>query len=298
METILSLLVLSSLPQLVVLQRAIIEDEMPRAQIELLSQNSRIFSNERLRMRCSIPDDRWSTLRYKWFRDFQQLSYFGEELSLWNAKLNDSGKYQCRGVADTQLGDLDSVLSLPVEITVDGGWAVLQVSPQPGLVGDTLNMTCRIRGSPPVHEMILYKDGVEVMKQNGPAPFSLSNMTLEDQGMYSCRVSWNLKRQTQSVISSPIPVQILEILPEPVLEIFSDNNLAKINKMKLICHVQYNARAPAPPIIFYFYRNNSRLGTATSQNSDLVSRNPGLYSCKAKVPDLHLTRWSNTRNHG
>lgn len=90
-----------------------------------------------------------------------------------------------------------------------GGWAVLQVSPQPGLVGETLNMWCRIRGNPSVHDMILYKDGVEIMRQNGPAPFSLFNMTLEDQGMYSCRVSWDLRTQTQSVISSPISVQVL-----------------------------------------------------------------------------------------
>lgn len=71
-------------------------------------------------MRCIIPNDRGFTWRYKWFRDFQQLSYVGEELSLLNAKLKDSGKYQCRGVADTHLGDLESLLSLPVEITVDG----------------------------------------------------------------------------------------------------------------------------------------------------------------------------------
>ena len=91
-----------------------------------------------------------------------------------------------------------------------------------------------------------------------------------------------------NVFFSPIS----DVLSLPVLEIVADNDLIPANKMKLICHLQYNARAPAPPINYYFYKNDNRLGTATSENHDLVRRTPGQYSCRAKVPLLGISRSS------
>lgn len=91
-----------------------------------------------------------------------------------------------------------------------GGWAILQVPPHPSLVGETLKVTCRVRGTSQLHEVILYKDGVEVMRQNGLHPhFYLNNLTLEDQGIYSCRASWDEGRRTHSVISADASVQVL-----------------------------------------------------------------------------------------
>lgn len=86
----------------------------------------------------------------------------------------------------------------------------MRVPLHPGLVGHTLGVTCRVHGRPPLHEVILYKDGVEVMRQRGPNPhFYLTNLTLEDQGMYSCRASWDAQSRTYSVISAAAPVQVL-----------------------------------------------------------------------------------------
>lgn len=90
-----------------------------------------------------------------------------------------------------------------------GGWAVLQVPTYPGLVGDTLKMTCCVRGNPPLHEVILYKDGIEIMRQSGLNPdVFLLNLTLNDQGLYSCRASWDIERRTRSVISAKTQVQV------------------------------------------------------------------------------------------
>lgn len=91
-----------------------------------------------------------------------------------------------------------------------GGWVILQVPPEPSLVSDTLKVMCRARGTPPLHEVILYKDAVEVMRQNGLNPyFYLTNLTHEEQGVYSCRASWDIDRRTHSVISADASVQIL-----------------------------------------------------------------------------------------
>ncbi|XP_030600199.1 high affinity immunoglobulin epsilon receptor subunit alpha-like isoform X2 [Archocentrus centrarchus] len=296
MDKLLSLLVFSTLSQLVVPD--VPNETSLRANIEMVSEHSSIFSGERARLRCSVTDQYRTTWSYLWFRGSEELSQTGEELSLWNAKIQDSGKYYCQGIRATKIGKMHTIQSLPVEISVNGGWAILQVPQRPVLVGDTLKMTCRVRGNPPLQEVILYKDGVEVMRQNGLKPdIYMTNVRLEDQGMYSCRASWDVRRLTHSVISGGAHVQILEVLSQPVLEISPSSDIM-LNRMKLTCHVQYNAPAPAPPINYYFYRNNKRLGPATSNNYDLVIQTPGLYSCKARVPELVLSKWSEPKPFG
>ncbi|KAL3057443.1 hypothetical protein OYC64_007840 [Pagothenia borchgrevinki] len=293
MNPVIFLCVLSMLPQLGAPSVAPF-----RAVVEMVSGDSRIFSGESVRLKCSVPDVRssWSHL---WFRGSEQLPQHGQHLILWKMKIQESGKYYCEGVRDSQVGDIKTLQSLPLEISVDGGWVILQVPPEPSLVSDTLKVMCRARGTPPLHEVILYKDAVEVMRQNGLNPyFYLTNLTLEEQGVYSCRASWDIDRRTHSVISADASVQILDVLSLPVLKIVADNDLIPANKMKLICHLQYNARAPAPPINYYFYKNNNRLGTATSENHDLVRRTPGQYSCRAKVPLLGISRSSELESFG
>lgn len=90
---------------------------------------------------------------------------------------------------------------------------------------------------------------------------------------------------------------VTEVLSQPVLEIIPNYD-TQLKRMKLICHVQYNAPAPAPPIDFYFYKNNRRLGPATSDNYNVVKQTPGLYSCKARVPQLGLSKSSEPKNFG
>ncbi|XP_006795400.1 low affinity immunoglobulin gamma Fc region receptor III-B-like isoform X3 [Neolamprologus brichardi] len=296
MDKLISLFVFSALSQIVVSH--VPTETSFRANIELVSGHLRIFSRERAHLRCSIPDVHRSNWTYLWFRGSEELSQTGEELNLWNTKVQESGKYYCQGTRNTKVGKIRTQQSVPVELKVDGGWAILQVPRHPQLVGSTLEVTCRVRGNPRLEEIILYKDGVEVMRQNGHKPdFYLTNLSLEDLGVYSCRASWDVRRQTLSVISAGAHVQILEVLSQPVLEIIPNYD-TQLKRMKLICHVQYNAPAPAPPIDFYFYKNNRRLGPATSDNYNVVKQTPGLYSCKARVPQLDLSKSSEPKNFG
>ncbi|XP_074535868.1 high affinity immunoglobulin gamma Fc receptor I-like [Halichoeres trimaculatus] len=297
MEAVISFLVLSTLPQLVVPQVASVTSV--RAVAELVSQESRIFSGESVRLKCSDPSGYKSSWRFLWFKGSEQLPQTGEYLVLWNTKVRDSGKYYCEGVRDSMIGEIHMLRSLPVEITVDGGLAILKVPPHPSLAGHTLSVTCLVRRAPQLQELILYKDGLEVMRQRGPNPtFHLPNLTLQDTGMYSCRASWDVHRRTVSVISAEAQVKVLEVLSQPVLEINTENNGIPGSKMKLICHLQYNAPTPAPPLHYYFYEGDNKLATAMSENHLKVSRKPGHYRCRAKVPELGLIRWSEPQTYG
>ncbi|KAK2912449.1 hypothetical protein Q8A73_006562 [Channa argus] len=296
MDMLISFLGLLTLPQLVVPQVVPYLTTL-QAEVEIVSGESRIFTGESVHLRCSITDKHRSTWRYLWFKGSEELNTSGENYRLERARVKDSGKFYCQGVRDSLVGDIHTSKSLPVEITVDGGWAILQIPNHPTLVGNNLNVRCHVRGNPALHEVVLYKDGVEVMTQTVRKPdLYLTNLSVEDQGMYSCRASWDIERRTRSVISAEVPVQVLEVLSKPILEIATSINL--LNKMKLICHVQYNAPAPAHPINYYFYKNNIRLGVATSENHDLVNQIPGQYSCKAKVPMLNLSRSSEPKSFG
>ncbi|KAM8904562.1 uncharacterized protein AB9W97_008162 [Spinachia spinachia] len=297
MDMVISLLVLSTLPQLVAAETPSVTSF--RAVVELTSGDLRIFSGESVRLKCSVPGVHNSEWKYLWFRGSDRLPRTQERLVLWKSKVKDSGKYYCQGVRNTQFGNMHTLKSLPVEINVDGGWAILKVPPQSGLVGDTLKVTCQLLVQAKLHEVILYKDGVEVMRQIGSNPhLYLTNLSLEDQGMYSCRASWDADGRTHSAISAEASVQVAEVLSQPFLEIVADNNLFPVTWMQLICHLQYNGHAPAPPIHFYFYKNKNRVATASSEKSVMVNRTPGLYSCKARVPKLGISRESEPRAFG
>ncbi|CAG6002203.1 unnamed protein product [Menidia menidia] len=297
MDVAISLLVLSSLSQLVAPQAA---TQIPfRPTVEVISGDVRIFSRETLRLGCSVPVSYKSGWTFWWFRGSEKLPQTGQNLTLWNVNLNESGKYSCQGLRDSLLGTRKTLKSLPVEIDVDGGWAMLQAPAHSVLVGETLKLTCHLRMRLPLHETILYKDGIEVVRQNGHSQdFYLTNATLLDEGMYSCRPSWDMRGRTHSVISVSTPVHVLEVLTRPLLEIENQSNFQRERRMKLICHVQYNTHGPAPPLYYYFYKANNRLGSASSNNYMWVRQAPGQYSCRATVPVLDLSRWSETRDFG
>lgn len=90
-----------------------------RAVVEMVSGDSRIFSGENLRLKCSIPDTR-STWDYLWFRGSEQLPQFEEHLVLWKLTVKQGGKFYCQGVRDTVVGNIKTLQSLPIEINVDG----------------------------------------------------------------------------------------------------------------------------------------------------------------------------------
>ncbi|XP_023261130.1 high affinity immunoglobulin gamma Fc receptor I-like [Seriola lalandi dorsalis] len=289
MDTVIFLLVLSTLAQQVV---CFVETETSyRAIVEKVSGDSRIFSGETVRLKCVIPDVYMSTWSYLWYRGSELLPQTEEYFVLWNAGVKDGGKFYCKGARDTAVGNIYTLQSLPVEISVDGGFAILRVPPHPGLVGQTLKVTCHLRRNFPIHEVILYKDGVEIMRQSSPQ-FDLINLSLNDNGMYSCRASWDADGQTHSALSADTPVQILVVLTQPVLEIDTNEGLTP-GYFTLICNTQYNAHAP---IHYYFYRNDNRLGPAASENNNLVRQLPGLYECKARVPLLGVSMRSEPKS--
>nr|ACN10664.1 High affinity immunoglobulin gamma Fc receptor I precursor [Salmo salar] len=295
MKLLLSLLVVSTLPQLAELQ--VLPTSAPQMAVaELVKGVPWIFSGESVHLKCSVPGNVSAEWRYRWFRGGEQLQE-SEYFVLWKARPQQSGKYYCQGLRTTWISTQHTLHSLPIEIEVDGGWAILQAPPLPMLVGEAMTLTCRVRDNPRLTEVILYKDGVELQRQPGPE-LRVTNLTLQHHGSYWCRASWDGRRETNSVISEAAPVSIIEVLTEPVLEIVPNDRLIHEDRMLLVCQVQLNAREPVPHIHYYFYQDGLSLGPASSQDRVTVLRDSGQYWCKASVPTLGLKRLSEPLAYG
>ena len=75
-----------------------------------------------------------------------------------------------------------------------------------------MKLTCRVRHNPKLGEVFLYRDDMEIMRQSGPNPqyLLLPNITLDDQGLYSCRATWDHRtHRSISAISVARQVTVL-----------------------------------------------------------------------------------------
>ncbi|KAK7882650.1 hypothetical protein WMY93_028824 [Mugilogobius chulae] len=263
--------------------------------VKIIGGNSKVFSGETVRLICIAPATPYnSTWTYSWYHGAKQLPHSSQKLILNNIKKKDSGKYYCQAIRDTSVQDIPTFKSVPVQINVDGGWAILDSQSQ-GIVSFPMNMTCRVRGNRPIHEVVLYRDGVKVLEQDNPKVI-LNNLTLADSGEYTCRASWNHHGRTYSVISDQVSVQVVEPLTQPTLNIVDNDELRTLSKLKLLCILEYNVPDPAPPVLYFFYINDNRHGTPTVNNYQLIERIRGTFKCKAQVSQLDLSQWSEPKS--
>lgn len=72
-----------------------------------------------------------------------------------------------------------------------------------------MTLTCRVRRSPTLKKVVLYKDNDEITTQLNSPHVTLSNVALEDKGMYYCRAAWDTQGRTVEVISVKTFVPVL-----------------------------------------------------------------------------------------
>ncbi|CAL9684048.1 unnamed protein product [Knipowitschia caucasica] len=260
--------------------------------VEIVTGHVKVFTGDSVKLKCVVPATPYNSIwTYAWYNGHDQMpDISNEHLIFSRIKTKQSGKYCCQAFRDTSVQDIPTSPSLPVEISVDGGWAILD-TPSQAVVGFPLYMVCRVRGNYPIHEVVLYRNGEAILVQDVPK-FILNNLTVADWGVYTCRASWNQNRKTYSVISAQVTVQVVEPLTQPSLTVVDNEEMRSLSKLKLECVLEYNVPDPAPLLIYYFYINDNQYGTPTSDNYSLVERLNGIFKCQAKVPQLGLSQWS------
>nr|QAY82328.1 Fc gamma receptor-like protein [Plecoglossus altivelis] len=261
------------------------------AEVQIVTGAPRIFSGEKVVLRCVVDQDFYPDIR--WFRG-PELLYEAQELTLWEAKLDQAGSYYCQGFMKIPSTTLYTNNSQPFHLDVDGGWVILEAPPPLVLVGDDLEVKCRLRGNQVPKHVILYRDGQEVLKREGPdaVALNLTNLTLQDTGSYHCRATWDTRGRSRAAESQPTRITVQEVLTEPTLQVNPNIPGFPPRKMQLVCQVEYNAHPPTPPLVHLFYWNGAIMRPATTENSIFVPTQPGDYSCRAKVPLLNIEKRS------
>ncbi|XP_072524615.1 high affinity immunoglobulin gamma Fc receptor I-like [Salminus brasiliensis] len=266
------------------------------AKVTVHSGEVRLFSGEEVQLTCSVPDDPAAKWSYHWFKDGNLLKTL-EVYDLKNAAVWQGGNYTCQGEKeiDTWPYSLKTLISEPLSLQVDGGWALLRVPAEPLLINEATILTCRIRDDPMLVEVIFYKDGVEILKKKDKN-LEFTSLTLMDQGSYSCRATWLQKYDYHSAQSLPAFVTVLDKLSTPELQFQPKSPVTKGKDVVLRCVTQLNVREKGHNIEYYFYKDEDRMAPSSPEETYTIPRvaeeDAGMYACRAFVRTLKLERWS------
>lgn len=273
--------------------------QRPRIAVATVAEGKlHTLSGNSLRLICDVPQDPSPLWTFKWFFNGKPL-ISSKSHSIWNARVLQSGNYTCSGARESELsetGILESQLSAPLRVDIDGGWVILDAPDKAMIMEETMYLTCRIRGHRLPKEVSFFLNGREIMRQL-PSTLVVRNLTVNQGGEYSCRATWEVRGSYHSAESTAVPVTVLEILQTPELVVNITQVEKKRTDLKLTCLTELNTRdTTVRPIHYYFLKNDTPLSTAMSHHtftiSHVDSKNSGLYSCRVSVPSLNRENWS------
>ncbi|KAI5626413.1 roundabout-like 2-like [Silurus asotus] len=256
------------------------------------------FSGQDVEMTCSVPDDPLASWTYEWFHE-GKLESSSEVYQLKKARVLQSGNYTCKGqkaITDWPY-TVETIPSDPLNIEVDGGWAILQTPYEPLVIQETATLTCRVRDGAFLSDAIFYKGEVEIQRQKG-SNLVLSDLTLEDKGMYKCTAMWLANQEYQSSQSLPSLLNVLDKLETPQMKFVLGRSVVKRGtKVSFNCITKVNAREADLNLEYFYLKDGERLGPASAQDTYVISYvskdDTGAYTCKVRIRSLNLERWSN-----
>ncbi|XP_048120987.1 high affinity immunoglobulin gamma Fc receptor I-like isoform X1 [Alosa alosa] len=272
--------------------------QIPRKAVASVAEgDAHLFSGGSLLLTCDVPEDPSPLWTFEWFFNGKPLAS-GMSYQIWKARVLQSGNYTCMAVRETELnptGILETQLSAPLRVDIDGGWIILEAPSKPMIMEETMSLTCRIRGHRRT-EVIFYLNGREIWRQRNRT-LTLHHLTLEHGGQYSCRATWEVQGLYHSAESTGVAVTVLEILTTPQLLASTIQGRQKKRDLKLTCVTEVNTRESAAALIhYYFLKNDMPLGPATSYGTfiipDVSAEDSGQYSCRVSVPMLRRMSWS------
>lgn len=256
----------------------------------------KLFSGEDVQLDCNVPDDHSSSWLYRWFRDGVPLSS-NKVYSIKKARVQQSGSYTCQGRKQIKTWPYSIMTnpSDPLKIHVNGGWVLLQTPSESHISDEPMTLTCRIRDNPLLLNVIFYKDDMMIKTQNDN-DLVIPSLSIEDDGMYSCRATWLNNLMYQSAQSVPFSVTVLEKLETPRL--VPDQDQVRIGTQVVFsCIAKVNSRVQGLSVEYYYVKDDNRLAPASSKDTYVISRvneeDAGNYTCKVRVRALNVERWSN-----
>uniref|UniRef100_A0AAY4EA50 Ig-like domain-containing protein n=1 Tax=Denticeps clupeoides TaxID=299321 RepID=A0AAY4EA50_9TELE len=268
-----------------------------RAVVELATGRPELLSGDSFQLTCHVPEEPSPFWSFQWFRNGRLVGN-ATSYEITKARVQHGGFYTCKGARETELnpqGVMHTLTSPPLKMHVDGGWVILQASTDPMIVQESLILMCRIRGNPIPSEVILYRDGTEILRHHHNI-LVIPNLTLDDQGMYWCRATWENKGLSQAAQSLAVKVNVLDILTTPVLKAESgDSTVRRGQTLTLKCITEFNTRQTDLVLHYYFFKDDKIMAPATSTGPYWTPGQcpvhracPGNVPCGLRLPPARL----------
>ncbi|XP_068110899.1 Fc receptor-like protein 5 [Hyperolius riggenbachi] len=234
-----------------------------------------IFTGERMTMKCNVqPGATWGG-QYSWYRDEKLIEENGEPYTIYSARSDDRGEYQCR--------DGTGSYSFPIKLDVTKGNLILQAPPIT-VEGDTLHLRCHSRSIDNENkETYFYKGNININPpgQTGHT-LSLNNVNPSMSGEYRCtKQIWDYQtheRKTSIFIEDLFRVAVINNGHDPVIE--GDN-------VTLTCSTWLHPLRQDTQLLYAFYRNGQKvLGFKAFYEYRVVSAqldDSERYTCEVKT---------------
>ncbi|XP_028849687.1 Fc receptor-like protein 5 isoform X2 [Denticeps clupeoides] len=262
-------------------------DDLPTAQLNVESKWTKVFSTERVVMKCEIqPGSRdW---RYKWYKNGQEVPdpTNGNKYSISRTNKEHSGKYTCQGVHSIRTVTTSS--SNVIQLTVDDlPTAQLNVESKWTKVFSTESvvMKCEIQPGSTYWRYKWYKNGQEVPDPTNGNKYSISRTNKEHSGEYTCQGVHSIRTVTTSG-SNVIQLNV-DDLPTPHLNVESKwTKVFSTERVVMKCEIQPGSRDWR----YKWYKNGQEVPDPTNGNKYSISRTNKEHSGKYTCQGVHSIR--------
>ncbi|XP_004689517.1 PREDICTED: high affinity immunoglobulin gamma Fc receptor I-like [Condylura cristata] len=257
--------------------------EPQKAVITLQPPWVNIFPEENVALHCEGPRLPGNTST-RWFLNHTVLQTVTPAYSIASAGDHDSGEYRCQ----TGL----SAPSDPVQLEVQRGWLLLQVSSRVFTEGEPLALRCHGWKNRLVYKVSFYKDGKAFKFSHKTSGFTIPKTNVSHSGLYHCTgVGKN-----QRFKSAGVSVTVRELFPTPLLKTSFPSPLAEGSSVHLSCETKLLQPQPGSQLYFSFYVGSkplmSRNTSSEYQILEAKREDSGFYWCEAATEDGTVVKQS------
>uniref|UniRef100_A0A5F5PFW5 Fc receptor like 5 n=1 Tax=Equus caballus TaxID=9796 RepID=A0A5F5PFW5_HORSE len=242
------------------------------------------FPGEKVKLVCSGSHFKRPEMStpYRWYYRGKQIS----ETSSNTYEVHDSGEYRCQAP--------DSIKSSSVSLLFSQATLILQ-APLYVFEGDSVVLRCRAKAGVALTNVILYKNDRLLAFLSNTSDFHIRQADLKDNGAYKCS---GFKKDSSSVVSNRVKIQVQELFPPPVMKASSFQPIEG-ELVTLTCETQLPSQKSDVRLQFCFFKDGQTLQSGWSSSPEfqintIWREDSGSYWCQAQAVTSLVWKQSQT----